>query len=300
MIDKYFHGKIPAYAGRITSYDGALEQLAEQTVEKVQDAMENMEFSIALAAIWQLISRTNKYIDETQPWMLVKDEQKQAELVSAMVHLAESLRIAAVLLQPFLTRTPAKIWAQLGIAEGVLTDWESVKQFGKIPGGTKVNKGEPIFPRLDVQQEVAYIVQAMGGTVAAAAGSEETTNSAKKEPAPSDKHAAKFQTEINIDEFAKVELRVAQVIAAEPVKNADKLLKLQLDLGTEQRQVVSGIAKYYTPEQLVGQKVICVVNLKPVKLRGELSQGMILAASSGEQLTLATVPEDMPNGAIVK
>ncbi|MFC5651587.1 methionine--tRNA ligase [Paenibacillus solisilvae] len=301
MIEKYFSGEIPAYDGSVTAYDSSLSGLTAETVQVVEAAMERMEFSVALAAIWQLISRTNKYIDETSPWALAKDESKQGELASVMHHLAESLRIISILLQPFLTNAPLKIRGQLGIAEGTLTSWESTKQFGRIPGGTKVTKGEPIFPRLDMAEEVQYIASSMtGGTAApsvelaeAAAPVEGTAKQAHQE-------APEPKAEIAIDEFAKVELRVAQVIAAEPVKNADKLLKLHLDLGYEQRQVVSGIAKFYTPEEIVGRKVICVTNLKPVKLRGEMSQGMILAASHGDQLTLAAVPEEMPNGAIVK
>lgn len=254
-----------------------------------------MEFSVALTAIGIFISRTNKYIDETQPWVLAKDESRTAELASVMRHLVEGLRTASILLQPFLTQTPAKIWEQLGIEVGELTTWDSGKTFGLIPAGTKLVKGNPIFPRLDVEQEVAYIAEAMGAGKPAA----EATEAAPAAPVVSEPEE-EHKEEIGIDDFAKAELRVAQVIAAEPVKKADKLLKLQLDLGYEQRQVVSGIAKFYTPEELVGQKVICIVNLKPVKLRGELSQGMILAASKGDQLTIATVPDSMPNGAIVK
>lgn len=298
MVEKYFGGEVPAYEPNATAFDAELEQVALETVRKVEEAMENMEFSVALTHIGAFISRTNKYIDETQPWVLAKDEAKKGELASVMAHLAESLRIASILLQPFLTQAPAKIWAQLGIAPGELTTWESAKTFGLIPAGTKLVKGEPIFPRLDAEQEIEFISNSMtGGTPAAeaaapAAASASTPAPAVEKPEPKD--------EIGIDDFAKVELRVAQVLACEPVPKADKLLKLQLDLGYEQRQVVSGIAKFYKPEELVGRKVICVTNLKPVKLRGELSQGMILAASEGDQLTLATVPDTMPNGAIVK
>ncbi|MDQ1234856.1 methionyl-tRNA synthetase [Paenibacillus sp. SORGH_AS306] len=294
MVDKYCSGTIPAYPGRLLEVDGTLEDIAAQTIEKVENAFENLEFSVALTAISQLISRTNKYIDETQPWVLAKDEANQPQLDSVMYHLVETLRIVSVLLQPFLTRAPKKIWAQLGITEGELTAWESIRTYGQIPAGTTVVKGDPIFPRLDSKEEVAYIVEAMGGVLTAA--TETTPASAPVEVEVEESQAP----EISIDDFAKVELRVAQVISAEPVKKADKLLKLQLDLGTEQRQVVSGIAKFYTPEELVGRKVICVTNLKPVKLRGEESKGMILAASHGDQLTLATVPDGMPNGAIVK
>lgn len=298
MVEKYFDGEVPAYQPNATAFDAELEQAAVETVRKVEDVMENMEFSVALTHIGAFISRTNKYIDETQPWVLAKDEAKKGELASVMAHLAESLRIASILLQPFLTQAPAKIWAQLGIAPGELTTWESAKTFGRIPAGTKLVKGEPIFPRLDAEQEIEFISNSMSGgapaadAAAATAASTPAPAPAVEQPEPKD--------EIGIDDFAKVELRVAQVLACEPVPKADKLLKLQLDLGYEQRQVVSGIAKFYKPEELVGRKVICVTNLKPVKLRGELSQGMILAASQGDQLTLATVPDTMPNGAIVK
>ncbi|MCA0754542.1 methionine--tRNA ligase [Paenibacillus sp. N4] len=297
MIDKYFDGSIPPFKGQVTPFDESLQRLTVETVAQMEDALERMEFSVALASLWQLVSRTNKYIDETQPWALAKDEAKSAELASVMHHLAEALRIVSILLQPFLTHAPREIWNQLGLAEGGLTSWESTKQFGAIPEGTKVNKGAPIFPRLDVGEEVTFIAAAMGGGAPAAeAAGEQPAQTAEAEAKP----AADGKEEIGIDDFAKVELRVAQIIAAEPVPKADKLLKLQLDLGYEQRQVVSGIAKFYTPEQMVGRKVICVTNLKPVKLRGEWSQGMILAASHGDQLTLATVPDDMPNGAVVK
>ncbi|WP_201003680.1 methionine--tRNA ligase [Paenibacillus glycanilyticus] len=297
MIDKYFDGEIPAYGGNVTAFDESLQVLAAETVRQVEASMETMEFSVALSAIWQFVSRTNKYIDETSPWALAKDEAKKNELASVMYHLAESLRIISILLQPYLTHAPRELWRQLGLEEGELTAWESTKLFGQLPGGTRVSKGAPVFPRLDAAEEVAYIAAAMGG---GAAAKTEAAAPAADNAAQAAAPAVEAKEEIGIEDFGKVELRVAQVIAAEPVQKADKLLKLQLDLGYEQRQVVSGIAKFYTPEQMVGRKVICVTNLKPVKLRGELSQGMILAASHGDQLTLATVPDDMPNGAIVK
>lgn len=295
MIDKYFGGEVPAFESGATAFDTDLEQLAAATVGKVEEAMDNMEFSVALSAIWAFVGRTNKYIDETQPWALAKDEANRPALASVMGHLAESLRIVSILIQPFLTRTPRKIWAQLGVSEGELTAWDSVKSFGGSLAGTKLSKGEPIFPRLDMAVEVPWIIESMGGGASAAEAAGPAVTS---EAAPAE--APELKPEIEIDAFAQVELRVAQVVACEPIPKADKLLKLQLDLGFEQRQVVSGIAKHYKPEELVGRKVICVTNLKPVKLRGELSQGMILAASVGDQLTLATVPDSMPNGAIVK
>ncbi|WP_191559246.1 methionine--tRNA ligase [Metabacillus idriensis] len=286
MIQKYFDGELPAYSGPKTDFDEELTSFSNNTIEKYEEAMEKMEFSIALNALWQFISRTNKYIDETQPWNLAKDEAKKDHLGSVMYHLAESLRISAVLLKPFLTKTPDKMFEQLGIEDAGLKEWDSLTEFGQLPQ-IKVLKGVPIFPRLEVEEEVQYIKEQMQGSVPAAV--EE-----KKE------QEAVESGEITFDEFMKVEMKVAEVIHAEPVKKADRLLKLQLDLGSEKRQVVSGIAKSYQPEQLVGKKVICITNLKPVKLRGELSQGMILAGEEDGNLSLATVDSSLPNGTIIK
>ncbi|MFB9277876.1 methionine--tRNA ligase [Cohnella cellulosilytica] len=298
MIDKYFGGEVPPFELGVTEFDGDLERTALSTVEKVEAAMENMEFSVALSAIWTLVGRTNKYIDETKPWTLAKEETDRAALASVMGHLAESLRIVSILIQPFLTHAPRLIWRQLGLSEGALTEWDSLREFETKLAGTRISKGDPLFPRLELADEVAWISGSMGGAAAAAgASAEAAAPSGAGAAAPANGEEA---PEITIDDFMKVELRVAQVVACEPVPKADKLLKLQLDLGFERRQVVSGIAKFYKPEDLVGRKVICVTNLKPVKLRGEMSQGMILAASQDDQLTLATVPDGMPNGAIVK
>ncbi|SHT12126.1 methionyl-tRNA synthetase [Mycobacteroides abscessus subsp. abscessus] len=287
MINKYFDGTIPVYEGSKGEFEIQLLQVNEETVNKYEEAMEKMEFSVALTALWQLVSRTNKYIDETAPWALAKDEEKKDELASVMVHLAESLRRVAILLQPFLTKTPKDIFKQLSIVESSLQSWESLEKFGLIPEGTKVEKGDPIFPRLDIQEEVSFIKQKMQSTVKPVA------EEPKVEEIPE-------VEEITIDDFMKVDLRVAQVVEAEPIKKADKLLKLQLDLGFERRQVVSGIAQFYKPEDLVGQRVICVTNLKPVKLRGELSQGMILAGQKDGIMSLATVSDSLPLGAKVK
>lgn len=289
MINKYFDGVIPAYSGSNGEFEQSLLEVNRSTVEKYVGAMEKMEFSVALSVLWQLVSRTNKYIDETQPWQLAKEEAEVDQLKSVMVHLAESLRRIAIMLQPFLTQTPKEIFSQLGVEAEGLTTWESMNEFGVIPAGTVVKKGNPIFPRLDLEEEVSYIKVKMQGST----------------PKPEEKKEEKSapsqdMEEISIDDFMKVDLRVAEVIEAEPVKKADKLLKLQLDLGYEKRQVVSGIAQYYKPEELVGQRVICVTNLKPVKLRGELSQGMILAGSQDGKLALATVPDSLPLGARVK
>ncbi|PLS15107.1 methionine--tRNA ligase [Bacillus sp. M6-12] len=290
MVDKYFDGIIPDYKDSEKEFDNALLQANKETVVNYEEAMEHMSFSVALSTVWQLVSRTNKYIDETKPWALAKDEGSQGELASVMVHLAETLRRIAILLQPFMTQTPEKIYAQLGIEDEALKSWDSLEQFGLIASGTKVVKGDPIFPRLELQEEIEYIKSKMQGGIT---GETEEKKETKTVNVPE-------ADEIAIDDFMKVDLRVAEVLHAEPVKKTDKLLKLQLDLGYEKRQVVSGIAQYYKPEDLVGKKVICITNLKPVKLRGELSQGMILAGSQDGELSLATVDGSLPNGSKVK
>nr|WP_071458798.1 methionine--tRNA ligase [Bacillus mediterraneensis] len=282
MINKYCGGEIPKYKGSEGEFEHLLLEMNKQTAEKYEEAMEKMEFSIAISSIWQLVSRTNKYIDEKQPWVLVKSEDMKEELDNVMVHLAESLRRIAILLRPFLTRTPEKIFSQLNITDEKLKGWEGLETFGMIPEGIKVHQGEPIFPRLEIEEEVAYIKEQMQGTL--------PVKEEKPESLP----------EITIDDFMKVELRVAEVMEAEPVKKTDKLLKLQLNLGYEKRQVVSGIAQHYKPEELIGKRVICVTNLKSVKLRGELSQGMILAGSKDGKLAMASVAESLPLGARVK
>ncbi|MCY7772351.1 methionine--tRNA ligase [Bacillus haynesii] len=286
MVNKYFDGRIQSYEGPVTAFDEPLSSFSQKTIEAYEQAIENMEFSVALSSLWQFVSRTNKYIDETAPWVLAKDKEKEKELQSVMYHLAESLRITAVLLQPFLTQTPEKIFAQLGVTDASLKTWDSIKSFGQLKS-VNVQKGEPLFPRLEAEDEVAYIKSKMQGT-------------APKEEPKQEEKAPERLPEITIDDFMSTELRVAEVIHVEPVKKADRLLKLQLDLGFEKRQVVSGIAKHYKPEELVGRKVICVTNLKPVKLRGELSQGMILAGEDNGILSLAAVDSSLANGTRIK
>ncbi|MFP3919032.1 methionine--tRNA ligase [Lysinibacillus telephonicus] len=289
MMNKYFDGIIPTKELEETEFDTPLKVQAKQTRLIYEQNMEKMQFSVVLSDIWSLVSRTNKYIDETQPWVLAKGEENRGKLASVMANLAESLRHIAVMLQPFMTSTPKQIIQQLGLDESYLA-WETIETFGNIiPENIKVvEKGIPIFPRLETEVEVSYIREQMQASVKTP--QEEKKSSVEVPDVP----------EISIDDFMKVDLRVATVTACEPVPKADKLLKLQVDLGYEQRQVVSGIAQYYKPEELVGQKVIVVANLKPVKLRGELSQGMILAGSHEGVLTLATVDPKLENGAKVK
>lgn len=293
MIEKYNGGLIPEPVENATPFDASLHSQLDETRQKVEETMERMEFSVALTAIWQFIRRMNKYIDETMPWQIAKEEARKKELDGVLYNLAEGLRIIAVFLQPYMTHTPQKIWQQLGVVSADLTNWESISRFGLLPARTKVMKGDPLFPRLDVMEEITFIIRSMGG---------EVKEEGKEQNKVEDKQANKEQVtnEITIDDFAKVELRVAQVVEAEPIPQADKLLKLQLDLGDERRQVVSGIAKHYKPEDLIGKKVIVVSNLKPVKLRGEMSYGMILAATHGDKLTVAMVDEGIPNGTKLK
>ena len=287
MITQYFDGEVQQYQVSETSVDSELETMVNETVANVEEAMENMQFSVALASIWKLISRTNKYIDETEPWKLAKDEGQKERLGNVLAHLADTLRVIAILLQPFLTEAPKEVFKQLGINDEAMKQWDSIYELGAIKAGTKVEKGKPIFPRLDVKEEVETIKNMMQKT-----GGSEDEDSEQEESAKS---------EIAFDDFMKIDLRVAEVLKAEKMKNADKLLRLQLDIGSEKRQVISGIAKYYEPEELVGRKVICVTNLKPVKLRGEMSEGMVLSGEDKDgNLSLATVEQSLPNGSVVK
>ena len=282
MIGKYFAGEIPAYRASETKEDKSLEQFIRETIEKVEAAMDEFQFSVALSNIWQLINRSNKYIDETEPWILAKDEAQKERLGNVMAHLAESLRVIAVMLKPFLTEAPVEIFKQLGIKDEKLQEWDSIYEQGNIPAGTKTEKGEPLFPRLEMEKEIETIKKMMKG------------------PANEQKESD-FKEEIVYDDFMKLDLRVAEIVKASKMENADKLLKLQVDLGSEKRQIISGIAEHYKPEELVGKKVICVANLKPVKLRGEMSEGMILTGEGPDgKLSLTTVEDSLPNGAIVE
>ena len=286
MIVKYFDGNMPSYTASETNEDERLEQFTADTIQDVEAAMENMQFSVALSSLWKFISRTNKYIDETEPWVLAKDDAQKDRLGNVMAHLAEALRQIAILLKPFLTETPDEIFVQLGVSDVSLQSWDSLHQTGQIEQGTKVQKNDPIFPRLDVEKEVQIIKEMM------------------HQSAPKENPTAKIPEqadEIVYDDFMKVDMRVAEVLKAEKVKKTDKLIKMQLDIGTEKRQVISGIAQYYTPEELIGRKVICVTNLKPVKLRGEKSEGMILSGEDLEgNLSLIKADPSLPNGSVVK
>lgn len=290
MINKYFDGNVPVMNGVVNKEDADLQEAAASVIADYQEAMDQMEFSNALKSVWVLISRANKYIDETQPWILAKDADKHTELASVMVHLAESLRVVATMLQPCLTHAPKKIIEQLGLDEVSGLTWENIR-FGNFPEGiTVVKKGKPIFPRLDVEEEVAYIRSQMGG---AAPAEEESAWDPNETELVSTK-----EKQIKYDVFDKVELKVAEVKDCSKVEGADKLLKFRLDAGDEaDRQILSGIADYYPePEKLIGKKVVIVANLKPRKMRGEISQGMILSAEKDGKLEIVPAPESVPNG----
>ncbi|NLM09946.1 MAG: methionine--tRNA ligase [Clostridiaceae bacterium] len=278
MIRKYFGGIIPENREK-ADIDNDLIQTVEGTAETVEKLLDRLQFSTALQEIWKSISRTNKYIDETTPWILARDEKNKPRLAQVLYNLTESIRIISILIQPFMPDTPQKIWDQFGISED-MRFWESAKTWGLYSADKAVAEKEPLFPRIDIEKELAEL---------------EKMNVHAKDD---DKEAEvpEILPQIQIDDFAKLDLRVAKVISCEKVKKSEKLLKLQLDIGVETRQVVSGIAKYYTPEELIGKKVIMIANLKPAKLMGIESQGMILAASNENDLVLATVDGDIPVG----
>ncbi len=283
MINKYFDGHVPAYTGAHTDFDKSLEAAVKDSVLEYETAMEKMQFSHALRAVWTIIGRSNKYIDETAPWVLAKDEANKDALGNVMVHLAENIRIAAVLLSPYLPHGPKEIFKQLNITDENQQTYESVLDYGSVKPAGQLTKPTPIYPRLDVEEEVTHIKDQMRPPAAEEEGEE--TETAEK---------------ITIDDFNKVEIKVATVIAAEAVKKAKKLLKIQVDLGNEERQIVSGIHEHYEPGDIIGKKVLVVTNLQPVKLRGEKSEGMILTAEKGSRLTLIDVPDGIENGSVVK
>ncbi|AUS95150.1 methionine--tRNA ligase [Clostridium thermosuccinogenes] len=293
MIDKYFGGTLPSE--KVSGdFDEDLKKMVTELTPKVEELMDKLQFSSALAEIWKVISRTNKYIDETMPWVLAKDEASKPRLAAVLYNLAESLRVISILLQPFMTQTPAKIWHQLGLAGSDVLTWESARVWGGYPEGISVNKGEVIFPRIDVKKEMEELEK-----LTAAKDENKADNSGDKDKSQKggkEDKAEKQQEMITIDDFAKLDLRVAKVLEAEKVEGADKLLKLKLEVGSETRQVVSGIAKHYAPQDLIGKTIILVANLKPVKLRGIESQGMILAATDENGLVLATTDKPIKSG----
>lgn len=297
MIDKYFGGKL-SDARTETAFDKDLETMALNTAEKVEAAMEKMFFSDALVEIWNLIRRTNKYIDETQPWILCKDEAKKGELANALYHVAESIRITSILIQPFMPNTPEKIWKQYNI-DSNLVDWDMTKKWGLLPMELKVEKGETLFPRIDLKKEIAALeaaIKASQSTAVANQGKDEKQEEKKEEKK---KHEEpEYPAEITIDDFCKVQLKVGEVIGSSVVEGSKKLLRNVIRIGEEERVVFSGIKQWYTPEEMVGKRVVVAYNLKPRKMMGEMSYGMILCADdgNGNLSLLTTEKKDFPSG----
>ena len=284
MIEKYFDGVIPAPTAK-EEIDNELISLAIETPIKVTKAIDNLRIPEALENVFELIGRANKYIDETTPWILAKDEEKKERLGTVLYNLAESLRFASVLLSSFLPSTSEKINAQLNITT---TTWDSLSGFDGTTPGTEVKKGEALFPRIDVAKTLEELEAMRLAQLEANKPKEEY----KMQP---------IKEEITIEDFEKIDLRVVKVLECEPVKKAKKLLKLKVDLNGEERQVISGIAMHYKPEELVGKYVVLVANLTPVTLRGELSQGMILAAATDDDSVLKLVnPGELPTGSVVR
>lgn len=296
MINKYQDGKLVAQNDATTEYDTDLEQTAANAIAEFKAEMDRVHFADALSAVWKLVSRANKYIDETEPWVLAKDESKKAELSDVMTHLAKSLRVIAALIQPIMTHAPKEIITQLGL-EGTNLDLTTL-QFDDFPETAQVvAKGTPIFPRLDVKEEVEFIKSQMSANQKQKG--RKAMEQAKKEAQKAmSEEETTGKKQIRIDVFDKVELRVAQITSAGHVEGADKLLKFHMDDGTEEgRQILSGIAEWYPdPSVLVGKKVLIVANLKPRKMRGEVSQGMLLSAEKDGNVTVVTVPDSLVPG----
>lgn len=278
MVNKYNEGILPEPVLK-EEVDDSLVEMAIDTKAKVEKYMDDLNFSQALEEIWKVIRRTNKYIDETTPWILIK-EGKKDRLDTVLYNLTESIRIIATLISPFMENTAKEIFKQIGFDQEA--NWETSSKWGIIKAGTKVNKGKALFPRLDIDKELARWEEANQKLI------EERSKQLEEE-----------EEYITIDDFAKVQLKVAEVIDVEDHPNADKLLVLKLKVGDETRQVVSGIKKYYSKEDLVGKKVVVVTNLQPVKLRGVESKGMILAAEKDGKLTLISTLEDIEAGATI-
>lgn len=260
MIEKYFAGIVPAPSRVETSMDTALKRAAEELFSKLKKFMERLEFNKALSAIWEVIGSANRYIDESSPWALAKDDSKRDRLAAVLYNSAEVLRIIGLSIYPYMPDTAKGLWAQMGIEDDVRSSsLIEGSSWGGLKPGLRIKKGKVLFPRIE-----------------------------------------KAEDTISIEDFAKIKLRVGKVISAESIQSSKKLIKLLVDLGDEKRQVVAGIAAYYRQEDLVGRNVVIVTNLKPAKLMGIESQGMILAASNGERLTLVCPEKDIPPGSIVK
>ena len=284
MVEKYFGGTLPADK-KSDPMDDELISMATALRAKVDECMDNTTLNIALAEIFKVISRANKYIDETAPWVLAKDEANKPRLAAVLYNLLEAIRISTSLLSAFMPTTMPKVWEQIGASADDVS-YENAAKFGVLPADVTVHRGEVLFPRIDVDKEISELNALIEAQM-------------KKTQAEQDKDGANLEPlseTIKIDDFFKSDLRVAEVKSCEKIPKAKKLLKLMLDDGFGERQVVSGIAKWYAPEDLIGKKVIVVANLAPAKLCGVESNGMIVAASVGEDAKVIFVDKDIPNG----
>lgn len=286
MVEKYFGGTVPP-CGPLTALDEELRSMAKTAGEEAACCMEKLDFPNALAAAFKLIGRANKYIDETAPWTLAKDPAEKERLGTVMYHLMETVRIATLLISPAMPDIPAKVWAQTGHQAADNGLWEHVA-WGGTKAGQPVKKGEGLFPRIEWKEEAETPAEQP-------AAAPEAVKEPAAKAAPAEAPAL-----IDYEDFAKVDLRVAKVLSCEKVEKADKLLKLEVQVGEERRTIVAGVAKYYTPEEMVGRKIVIVANLKPAKLRGIESQGMLLAASGDDELEVITLQSDVPIGGKVK
>lgn len=299
MIEKYFDGVVPAPA-EYTELDHKLIEQAQGLWMNVEKSMNALQFSNALTEIWKLIGECNRYIDLTTPWVLAKNEADRPRLGTVLYVLLECARIVAVLIAPTMPRTPERIFAQIGVTDEALKTWESIKVFGGVVPGSKVHKGEALFPRIDVAKELELLEAEKQAALEHA--KEIAEKDAKKEeiPAPSDEEKTVFTQRdlIQFEDFEKIQLVVAKVLKCEKVPKADKLLMSTLKVGDTERVVVSGIAKFYTPEEMVGKKVVLLANLAPRKIRGVESHGMLLCAANADdsKLSLLTVDSDMEDG----
>jgi methionyl-tRNA synthetase len=309
LISKNFSSRIP-YPSAVeahTRLDKEIEQAALVSIKGYQAQMDQLAFSKALEAVWELLAKANKYINESAPWALTDDPSQRPRLATVLYTSAEIIRIATVLLAPVLPDSCKSVWKQLGMSTELKACRIDELKWGGLPVGTSIGEISPVFPRLDKKVILEKLFQSQsesGVTTAPAESGEKDKDYSTVEntavPLPAGSMAEDSPTDkISIDDFAKIDLRVGQILSAERIQGADKLLKLQVDLGNETRQVLAGIAKHYAPESLLGKKIIIVSNLQPRKMRGLESQGMLLAASVGaeDKPVLATFLEDVPNGA---
>ena len=299
MIEKYFDGVVPAPA-EYTELDHKLIEQAQGLWVNVEKSMNALQFSNALTEIWKLIGECNRYIDLTTPWVLAKNEADRPRLGTVLYVLLECARIVAVLIAPTMPRTPERIFVQIGVTDEALKTWASVKVFGGVVPGSKVHKGEALFPRIDVAKELELLEAEKQAALDHAKEMAEKDAKQNELPAPTDEEKTVFTQRdlIQFEDFEKVQLVVAKVLKCEKVPKADKLLMSTLKVGDTERVVVSGIAKFYTPEEMVGKKVVLLANLAPRKIRGVESHGMLLCAANADdsKLSLLTVDSDMEDG----